>query len=130
MKPIYFVITSGWLLATLPALAGELLSDAELGEITAGTASTVYEDGRLFFDLDKTTGRGTRIDALGDLTFNTGPTNITNGVLLLEGNAQGNLRALVSTNAVNSPVQVLINLNVNVNSRVDTLNQINNALQR
>jgi hypothetical protein len=125
------MLTAGLLLATIPpAQAGELLSDDELGEITAGTASAVYGDGRLYIDLNKTTARGTRLEALGDLNFNVDTVGINTGVLRLEDNAQGNLRALVNTNAVNSPVQVLINLNINVNSRVDVLNQVNNALQQ
>ena len=131
MKPIRTMLTAGLLLATIPpAPAGELLSDDELGEITAGTASAVYDDGRLYIDMNKTTARGTRIGALGDLNFNVDTASINTGILRLEDNAQGNLRALVNTNAVNSPVQVLINLNINVNSRVDVLNQVNNALQQ
>lgn len=131
MKLMQTMLSAGLLLAVLPpAHAGELLSDEALGEITAGTASAAYEDGRLYFDLNKTTGRGTHIGALGDLTFNAGTANVNTGVLRLEDNAQGNLRALVNTNAVNSPVQVLINLNISVNSRIDVLNQVNNALQQ
>lgn len=110
--------------------AGELLADDELAVITAGTAEDAYSDGRVAIDLEKVTGRGTRIGALGELTVVVNPTDINTAVLHLEDNAQGNLRALVSTNAVNSPVQVLINLNVNVNSRVDVLNQVNSALQQ
>jgi len=125
------MLIAGLLLAALsPAHAAELLSDAELDGITAGTASAAYDDGRLYIDLNKTTARGTHIGALGDLNFNVDTAGINTGVLRLEDNAQGNLRALVNTNAVNSPVQVLINLNINVNSRVDVLNQVNNALQQ
>ena len=131
MKPIHSILTAGLLLAViLPAQAGELLSDEELGKITAGTASAAHDDGRLYFDLSKTTGRGTRIGALGDLNFNVDTASVNTGILRLEDNAQGNLRALVNTNAVNSPVQVLINLNISINSRIDVLNQINNALQQ
>lgn len=110
--------------------AGELLADDELAAITAGTASAAFADGRVAIDLEKLTGRGTRIGALGELTVVVDPTAVNTGVLHLEDNAQGNLRALVSTNAVNSPVQVLINLNVNVNSHVELLNQVNSALQQ
>jgi hypothetical protein len=131
MKPIHSILTAGLLLAViLPAQAGELLSDEELGEITAGTASAAYDDGRLYIDLNKTTARGTRIGAMGDLNFNVDTASVNTGILRLEDNAQGNLRALVNTNAVNSPVQVLINLNISINSRIDVLNQINNALQQ
>lgn len=129
MKSVQSALAAGLLLAALPpAHAGELLTDDMLGEITAGSASAVYEDGRLRFDLDKTTGRGTRIGAFGDVNFDVDAVNT--GILRLEDDAQGNLRALVNTNAVNSPVQVLINLNINVNSRVDVLNQVNSALQQ
>lgn len=119
------------MLAAMPSVhASELLSDNALNQITAGTASAVYNNGQLSFDLSKTTSRGTSIGAQGDLNFNPGTANVNTNVLKLQDNAQGNLRALVNTNAVNSAVQVLINLNVSINSRIDVLNQINNGLQQ
>ncbi len=39
--------------------------------------------------------------------------------------AQRDLRSVVNINAVNSAVNVLLNLNVNVDSSVGTLNQLN-----
>jgi hypothetical protein len=45
--------------------------------------------------------------------------------ILLRDNAQSNLRAFVNVNAVNASVQVLINLTVNINSTIGTINQIN-----
>jgi hypothetical protein len=119
-----------WLACMPLAHAAEPLSDEALGEITAGTAAAVYDDGRLYIDLSKTTARGNRIGARGDLNFNGGNTTVNSGLLSLSDNAQGNLRALVNTNAVNSAVQVLINLNISINSRIDVLNQINSALQQ
>lgn len=131
MNLMYSLLISGALLgAWSPASAGEVLSDGQLDQITAGTASAVYNDGRLYFDLEKTTGRGTVIGATGNASLNLGSAAINTGVLQLQDNAQGNLRALVNTNAVNSPVQVLINLNINIDSRIGALNQINNALQQ
>jgi hypothetical protein len=47
------------------------------------------------------------------------------GTLSLNGNAQQNLSSLVNINAVNSQVNVLLNLNVNINSTVGTLTQAN-----
>ena len=131
MKPYQSILTMALLLAVMPPTnASELLTDDALGEITAGTASAVYNDGQLYFDLNKTTARGTNIGALGDLNFNADTAIVNTGILNLEDNAQGNLRALVNTNAVNSAVQVLINLNISINSRIDVLNQVNNALQQ
>lgn len=48
--------------------------------------------------------------------------------LTLTGHAQSNLRSLININAVNSPIQVLLNLNINVNSRIGSLNQWNQLL--
>ena len=48
--------------------------------------------------------------------------------LLLMGNAQSNLQSFININAVNSPIQVLLNLNINVNSTIGNINQLNNLL--
>lgn len=48
--------------------------------------------------------------------------------LQLMDNAQSNLSSLININAVNSPIQVLLNLNVNLNSTVGNLNQWNQLL--
>jgi len=131
MKHLCSLLTASTLLGAVPpAHAADVLSDKQLDQVTAGTAAAVYDGGRWFFDLQKTTGRGTPIGAAGNVNFNVGSATVNTGVLRLEGNAQGNLRALVNTNAVNSPVQVLINLNVNIGSHVGVLNQINGALQQ
>lgn len=131
MNLLYPLLISGTLLgAWSQANAADVLSDDQLDQITAGTASAAYNDGRLYFDLQKTTGRGTVIDATGNASLNIGSAAINTGILQLQDNAQGNLRALVNTNAVNSPVQVLINLNINIDSHIGALNQINNALQQ
>lgn len=131
MKIIQALVTFGLLLAALsPARAAEELDDEQLGQITAGSAASAYEEGRFRFDLQKTTGKGTVIGAAGDASLNVGSASFNTGVLQLQDNAQGNLRALVSTNAVNSAVQVLINLNINIDSQVGVLNQVNGALQQ
>ena len=46
-------------------------------------------------------------------------------ILILRDNAQGNLRSLINVNAVNSLIQVLVNLNININSTVGSVQQIN-----
>jgi hypothetical protein len=47
------------------------------------------------------------------------------GSLTLDGAAQQNLSSLVNINAVNSRINVLLNLNVNMNSTVGTVTQSN-----
>jgi len=48
--------------------------------------------------------------------------------LILQDNAQQNLRSLVNIVAVNSKVQVLVNLNININSTVGAVHQANVSL--
>ena len=45
----------------------------------------------------------------------------------LSANAQQNLRALINTIAVNSQVQIMLNLTVNVNSSTGPIRQINHG---
>jgi len=118
------------LCAFAPVHAADILSDAQLDQVTAGTASVVYDRERGFLELHKITGRGTAIGVVGNTNFNFDSALVNAGVLRLEGNAQSNLRALINTNAVNSPVQVLMNLNININSSINTLNQFNSGLQQ
>jgi hypothetical protein len=44
--------------------------------------------------------------------------------------AQQGMQAFSSVNAVNSPVQVVTNLVVNINSTTETINQVNHVLQQ
>ena len=79
------------------------------------------------FDVQRVTARGKRIAASGNAQV-VDRLDLSNfGLLRLEDNAQGNLRALVNTNAVNSTVQVLINLNINIDSTINSITQVNSA---
>ncbi len=49
--------------------------------------------------------------------------------ILMSGQAQQNLTAMVNIAAVNSSVQVLMNLNISINSRVGSVGQGNGGLQ-
>lgn len=108
------------------ALAFKELSDDELDGITAGSALPSGEDTLRSFTFDKTTRSGKHITGDGNIGL-LFPQNI--GVLELSGSAQQNLKALVNINAVNSPVQVLFNLNINIDSKVGTLKQFNFSLR-
>ena len=51
--------------------------------------------------------------------------NQTTGSLIIQDGAQSNLQSLININAVNSPVNVLLNLNININSQVGVVEQLN-----
>jgi hypothetical protein len=102
------------------------LSDEEMDLITAGSLSASVTDGKLGFLM---AGNQGRVTVQGDAAVSTAP-NSTGGptsAIILRDNAQSNLQALVNVNAVNSKVQVLINLNVNINSSVGAVYQTNSA---
>jgi len=106
----------------------EVLNDQELHAVTAGfadTASSSYELNRIPF---RYTGSKGEID--GEVIV-LPMTDIRNqSSLQLMDNAQSNLRSLININAVNSPVQVLLNLNININSSIGAVSQLNSLLSR
>jgi hypothetical protein len=63
---------------------------------------------------------------VGSLAVQSGSNTGTSiGSITLNGNAQQNLSSLINLNAVNSKINVLLNLNVNINSTVGTIIQSN-----
>jgi hypothetical protein len=96
------------------------LDDAQLDRVTAGTQSDARE--LMQFDFSKTTAAGRHVSGDGALTL-VAPSN--EYTLYLGDGAQGNLKSLVNINAINSQISVLLNLNVNIDSSVGTLNQLN-----
>lgn len=117
------------IVAALPVTAGSLtaaaepleLGDAELDAITAGTSGAPSEDAAAI-NATRTTSRGNVIHAEGSLeVIRIREQN----VLVLRDNAQQNLGALINVNAAGAPVNVLLNLNVNINSTVGSMQQLN-----
>jgi hypothetical protein len=104
------------------AHAGPLeLSDTELDAVTAGTAGADADDTAVV-NATRRTARGNVIHAEGTVeVIRAGEQN----VLMLRDNAQQNLGALVNVNAAGAPVNVLLNLNVNINSTVGSMQQLN-----
>lgn len=101
------------------------LSDAALDQVTAGTISAGISNGVLAFQGQTPTANGL-VSSTGSLAIQNAPIGGTTlGTLSLNGNAQQNLSSLVNINAVNSKINVLLNLNVNINSTVGTLTQSN-----
>jgi hypothetical protein len=124
-------IITGILFLSLVGFAGaswaaQELSDTELDRVTAGTTVTSEVlDGALHFQFQKDNGRGLSIDGDGMIALQESPLPGTVGSLILTDNAQSNLQAFLNVNAVNSLLQVLINLNINIESTVGEVRQIN-----
>ena len=104
------------------------LRDAELELVTAGTkinGDRVSGDKLLHFDFEKTTRSGKKISGDGSLEILSAlMSTATNSIYLGDG-AQGNLSSLININAINSQISVLLNLNINIDSSVGSLSQLN-----
>lgn len=109
------------------------LADSVLGDVTAkgiGAETLDLTDNTLNFALSGLTRDNIGIDVAGNAevlqqALTNTPTVQNIGSLQLQDQAQQNLRALVNVNAVNSMVQVLLNLNISVDSQVGSILQGN-----
>jgi DUF4097 and DUF4098 domain-containing protein YvlB len=115
--------------AFAPAQTGpHPMSDAALDRVTAGGVDANVVNGIVHFVGASATPNGT-VSASGSLSFQPvapGATNTTtNGSITLSGSAQQNLQSFVNLNAVNSNVNVLLNLTVNIDSTIGKINQAN-----
>ena len=120
-----FSLSSG--LSPEPAWADDKieLSDAELDRVTAGAGQTDASDELLSFAATRTTASGRLITVDGTFHVVEGIDPAIIGNLILTGKSQSNLRSLININAVNSEIQLLLNLNISIDSTVGTLNQFN-----
>lgn len=101
------------------------MNDAALDKVTAGSISAGISDGAVQFQGQTQTPNGL-VSSNGSLALQSGPLGgTTMGTLSMNGNAEQNLSSLVNINAVNSKINVLLNLNVNINSTVGTMTQSN-----
>lgn len=108
------------------------MTDEQMDEETGkGFSISMQPTGSIYFSMDEQTKGGTPISVSGSLEVlkKAQDININQDILSLSGAAQENLQALVSVNAVDSLVQVLVNMNVNINSTVGIVDQANQALQ-
>ena len=105
------------------------LDDEALSRVTAAGIDATVVDGVLHFQGEAATPNGL-VDAVGTLSLERSGSNTTTGTLVLSGNAQSNLQALININAVNSEVNVLLNLVVNINSTVGSIVQGNLASRK
>jgi hypothetical protein len=109
--------------------AFEALNDEALNSVTAGsTYSVEYGNGALTRIPFRYTGRKGNVD--GEVIVIPMSSYSQASQLQLMDNAQSNLQSLININAVNSPIQVLLNLNINVNSSIGSVNQLNRLLSQ
>lgn len=106
------------------AIAYEPLADEQLDAITAGMADEDTID-EIAVKAVHRTASGKLVTAEGTLAVAQTLGSLSSSELLLQDSAQSNLRALVNLNAVHSIVNVLVNLNINIDSHVGELRQIN-----
>jgi hypothetical protein len=108
-----------------PASVAIPMSDSTLDHVTASGISASATNGVVNFQGSTPTPNGL-VSSAGSLAVQTGANTGTSiGSLSINGNAQQNLSSLININAVNSKINVLLNLNVNINSTVGTIIQSN-----
>jgi hypothetical protein len=101
------------------------LDDVQLDQVTAGASEIDATEELLTFAVTKTTASGRTVTADGSFRLVEALDPATVGNLILSGQSQSNLRALININAVNSEINLLLNLNISIDSTVGTLNQFN-----
>ncbi len=125
-SPIFLLLLLSSLVST-EVWGFEELTDQELNAVTAGSSGSTTESMEALTRIPfrYASSKGT-VD--GEV-FILPVADIRNqGTLQLMDNAQSNLRSLINVNAVNSPVQILLNLNININSTIGNVNQLNHLL--
>jgi hypothetical protein len=104
------------------------LDDATLDRVTAaGVSARVLPGGVINFSGAVPTANGL-VSGVGSLVIqpaSSSTNTTTTGTVSLGGSAQQNLSSLININAANSTINVLLNLNVNINSTVGTILQSN-----
>jgi hypothetical protein len=115
--------------AAKPAIAqGRKLSDADLDKVSAGGKPSENPGGAVQFSFEGRAGSSHTVQGTGSISVKEGALPLISSNLLLQDDAQQNLRSLVNIVAVNSKVQVLVNLNININSTVGAVHQANASL--
>lgn len=106
------------------ASAFQPLDDQQLAKITAGSADADLQNLDSLVRIPLYYSKN-NIDVDGEIfVLPSSNYNQTSSLQLLD-NAQSNLRSLININAVNSPINVLLNLNINVQSTIDRVIQLN-----
>jgi hypothetical protein len=112
--------------------AGRKLADQELDQVVGGDLTMQALDGAFQFAFNTSagiTGNGTLNVSGAPLSVSTNSVVLNQNSISLSGNAQQNLSSMVNIVAMNSIVNVLLNLNINLpNSVVGSITQGNSVL--
>jgi len=108
------------------------LSDAELDRVTAGGVSPPAKPAPappesmtpFTFSFKSPAGSRHTVEGTGSAQVVEDGAAVKNS-LVIRDNAQQNLRSLINVTSVNSQIQVLVNLNITINSTVGTVQQVN-----
>jgi hypothetical protein len=111
-----------WIACMAQVHAAEPLADEELDAITAGAADEASK--LLEFNVKHETASGRRIEVDGAIDVDRAR-SLQNAALTLQDSAQSNLQSLININAVQSAVNVLVNLNITIDSNVGEIRQLN-----
>jgi hypothetical protein len=103
------------------------LDDSMLDRVTAAGVTTSLGPGNVIIFTGEVPTANGLVTGAGSLVVQApnSTTNNTTGTINLSGSAQQNLSSLVNINAVNSTINVLLNLNININSTIGTITQAN-----
>ncbi|HXS12744.1 MAG TPA: hypothetical protein VN734_08575 [Acidobacteriaceae bacterium] len=125
------LLVMGLLVATQAGVSQsrkKALDDSTLDRVTAaGVTTRVLPGGVINFTGEVPTANGL-VSGIGSLVVqpaSSSTNTTTTGTVNLGGSAQQNLSSLININAANSTINVLLNLNVNINSTVGTILQSN-----
>lgn len=125
------LLVMGLLVATQAGVSQsrkKTLDDRALDRVTAaGVTANVTPSGVINFAGQVPTANGL-VSGIGSLMVQPSSSSTTTnntGSINLTGSAQQNLSSLVNINAVNSTINVLLNLNISINSTIQSITQAN-----
>ena len=112
------------------------LTDAELDRVTAGgvivpqqNVPTSQPGSPLDFNFKSPAGSRHTVEGTGTVQVLEQPNVKSSGIssVVVRDNAQQNLQSFINVTAANSIIQVLVNLNISINSTVGAIQQINSS---
>ena len=124
-QPILWLIAFNTINMIIPSLSEaqslRLLENDELDDIVAGENDEPLD--RYTISEQLQTPQGHHIQVEGDISL-TEQENHSDIQFSLNDSAQQNLQSFININAVNSPINVLMNLNISIDSEIQNLDQL------
>ena len=111
------------------------LTDAELDRVTAGGVTVPQQNvptsqpgSPLDFEFKSPAGSRHTVEGTGTVQVLEQP-NAKGGIssVIVRDNAQQHLQSFINVTAANSIIQVLVNLNISINSTVGAIQQVNSS---